>query len=208
MEKFKIKIAIRAIVLAERLLNKPFGKFDFTNENDLVVFVYCIILGNNETRMLLTEFQSVIQTNKKLREELFSEFQAESAKIGQFQEFLNKVKPKNKTDEGDAGYVRDIVLFLVVDGKLDMRYVLEELDLSEIPAYVDAVNNNKRQELENRRLWTFLQMLPHIDSKKIKSPQDLYPFPWETKEMKKQAKKDLRKDKKIFEKIMNGNIKY
>ena len=35
--------------------------------------------------------------------------------------------------------------------------------------------------MESERLWTFLTIMPHIDTKKINTPAKLYPFPWDDK---------------------------
>ena len=36
--------------------------------------------------------------------------------------------------------------------------------------------------MENDRFWAFWNILPHVNTKKLKKPQDLIRFPWEKEE--------------------------
>ena len=50
--------------------------------------------------------------------------------------------------------------------------------------YVEYYNNQNKSKLEMDRLWTYYTMLPHINTKKIKSPKDLIKFNWEVDDKK------------------------
>ena len=66
---------------------------------------------------------------------------------------------------------------------LDAHFVLYEMKLFEIGDYLKAIDEHKKEQMERDRLWTFYTILPHVDHKKLKKPQDLMPFPWEKEEI-------------------------
>ena len=58
--------------------------------------------------------------------------------------------------------------------------------------------------MEEQRLWTFISILPHVDSKKLKTPADLYPFPWELKEKEIEREKHVEEGVKILDNILDN----
>ena len=49
--------------------------------------------------------------------------------------------------------------------------------------------------MENDRFWTYLTVLPHVDSKKLKEPSDLIEFTWEKDNRKRTAEAKLKADR-------------
>jgi hypothetical protein len=78
------------------------------------------------------------------------------------------------------------------------------MKLFEIGDYIKAIDEHKKEQMERDRLWTFYTILPHIDQKKLKKPQDLMPFPWEREQLEKDALEQLEKDKDMFNKFFNS----
>src|SRR5574344_1144685 len=79
----KAKLNIRAIVLAEKLLGKPFGKFDMSNEEDAMAVTYGMVAANNEETLTRAMFGKVLE-NKKIRTEITRQVKREFDYIGQF----------------------------------------------------------------------------------------------------------------------------
>ena len=60
--------------------------------------------------------------------------------------------------------------------------------------------------MESARLWTYISILPYIDGKKISSPRELYPFPWEMEELKRKARKEIEENEEQLRKFLNGEL--
>lgn len=82
----------------------------------------------------------------------------------------------------------------LISNGIDAHFVLEELELSELYPLIKSLDSVKKEKMEQKRFWTFFQILPQIDSKKIKSPKDLLLFPWENID-KEEEEKILRRKK-------------
>lgn len=189
--KFNAKLTIKAVIKTEQLLNKSFGQIDYANETDLKTLLYCMVLTNNDILFSYAEFQHLMANDKMLKD-ILSEFERESKVLSQFQ---NKEKQDGTGNrEGGTGKISDIISTLIMSG-LDAHYAMNEMNLCDLPLFIAAYERKTKEQMESSRLWTYLGMLPHIDAKKLKNgAQDIYPFPWEMEEMKKEAEKAIQED--------------
>lgn len=193
----KAKLNLQAIRVAERLLKKPFGEFDLTDEETILTLMYAMVSENNDEVMTFDQFKSILNMGKigiKVQRAVSDEM----AYIDQFKEEVSDKEEK-------APYMGDLAALLITFG-FDAHFVLYEMKLFEIGDYIKAIDEHKKEQMERDRLWTFYTILPHIDQKKIKSPQDLMPFPWEREQLEKDALEQLEKDKDMFNKFMNSTI--
>lgn len=102
-----------------------------------------------------------------------------------------------------SGTIGELVSTLIVSG-FDAHYILNEMELCDLPMYIRSYEAKKKEIMENSRLWTFLSMLPHIDAKKMKNgAKDLVRFPWEEDEEKQEAERNINDNFERFEKFMN-----
>lgn len=61
--------------------------------------------------------------------------------------------------------------------------------------------------MEASRLWTFLSVAPpHIDTKKIRSVEDFFLFPWEVEAKKKKAEAEMNTNIELFNRFMSGEF--
>lgn len=191
----KAKLNLQAIRVAERLLKKPFGEFDLSDEETVLTLMYAMVSENNDEVMTFGQFKSILDMGKigiKVQRAVSDEM----AYIDQFKEEVSDKEEK-------APYMGDLAALLITFG-LDAHFVLYEMKLFEIGDYLKAIDEHKKEQMERDRLWTFYTILPHIDQKKIKSPQDLMPFPWEREQLEKDALEQLEKDKDMFNKFFNS----
>ena len=191
----KAKLNLQAIRVAERLLKKPFGEFDLTDEEIILTLMYAMVSENNDEVMTFDQFKSILNMGKigiKVQRAVSDEM----AYIDQFKEEVSDKEEK-------APYMGDLAALLITFG-LDAHFVLYEMKLFEIGDYIKAIDEHKKEQMERDRLWTFYTILPHVDLKKIKSPQDLMPFPWESEQLEKDALEQLEKDKDMFNKFFNS----
>jgi hypothetical protein len=193
----KAKLNLQAIRVAERLLKKPFGEFDLTDEEIILTLMYAMVSENNDEVMTFDQFKSILNMGKigiKVQRAVSDEM----AYIDQFKEEVSDKEEK-------APYMGDLAALLITFG-LDAHFVLYEMKLFEIGDYIKAIDEHKKEQMERDRMNTFYAILPHVDHKKIKKPQDIYPFPWELEQLEKDALEQLEKDKDMFNKFMNSTI--
>lgn len=193
----KAKLNLQAIRVAERLLKKPFGEFDLTDEETILTLMYAMVSENNDEVMTFDQFKSILNMGKigiKVQRAVSDEM----AYIDQFKEEVSDKEEK-------APYMGDLAALLITFG-LDAHFVLYEMKLFEIGDYIKAIDEYKKEQMERDRMNTFYSILPHVDHKKIKKPQDIYPFPWEMEQIEKDALEQLEKDKDMFNKFMNSTL--
>ena len=193
----KAKLNLQAIRVAERLLKKPFGEFDLSDEETVLTLMYAMVSENNDEVMTFDQFKSILDMGK-IGMKVQRAVSDEMAYIDQFKEEVSDKEEK-------APYMGDLAALLITFG-LDAHFVLYEMKLFEMGDYLKAIDEHKKEQIERDRLWTFYTILPHVDQKKLKKPQDLMPFPWEKEEIEKEALEQLKKDEEMFNKFMKSTI--
>lgn len=181
-----VKLTIKSIIRYEQLTNKSFNQFDLTDSTELINLLYCVCLVNNEQQYTYDEFLKVLETSKKISKEIITKFNKQLTVIEQFSKYNNtntKETQKETTENKDIIYIKDIAALLIVQGGISADYVMNIMEVSEIPVFMAAFDSKVKQELETKRLFTWLSILPQLsDTKKLDKPVKLYPFPWETLE--------------------------
>ena len=190
----KAKLNLQAIRVTEKLLKKPFGKFDLNDEETILTLMYGMVSENNDEVMTLRNFKSILEM-KKMGAMIQSAVADELSYIDQFKGEVG--------EEADPPYMGDLAALLIAYG-LDAHFVLYGMKLFEVGDYLKAIDEKKKDQMESDRLWTFCTNMPHVDGKKIKSPQDLMPFPWEIEEIEKNRLEQLQKDEEMFYKFFNS----
>lgn len=202
--KFKAILNIKSIIRFEQLTGKPFTGIDYTSEDDAHNLLYAVVLSNNDIMMSMDEFRLVIQNNK-----ILGEITYELKKHGDVvQQFVKEGKADKQVSENDIhdSFVKDIVSVLILSG-VDANFIYN-LWICDLPMLIDAYERIKREKMESERLWTYFTILPHVDNKKLKSAQEMYPFPWEMEEIERTKKKSLDNTLEKFNKFINGEVKF
>lgn len=199
--KYNIRLSIKAIIRAEQILSKPFTDIDYTNVEELTKLLYCTVLANNPVLFTFEEFQAIAVNEKQ-----FATMIKEIEKVNNvLEQFTQSNKSGSGEGSGEPQYIKDLVGMLIMSG-LDAHYVMNEMEISDIPVFVEAYEKKKREEMEASRLWTFLSIIPHVDTKKVKSPKDLMLLPWEEEQVIKEAEAALLRDKDAAEKFFSGEF--
>lgn len=176
----------------EKLTGKSFFKMMNTPEDISYMMYAGVIVNNPQYRMDYKSFVEVL-SNKKLMKRLVEQYEEASAMLSQF-----KTKTENNGNEDSEDNnltITQIANSLIIQHHVDAHYVMYEMELWEIPELFEMADSVTKTELAEKRLWTFLQVAPQIDTKKIKTPDKLLPFPWEKEEKKKKAEADLEKER-------------
>ena len=126
---------------------------------------------------------------KELSERLEKEMKFQSQFKSPFIE-ENNVSTIDNTTNDKPIFITQMIPILVVDCGLDINYVLNEMSYTDIDLYIKYKDDKEKTKLEEQRLFTYLTVLPHIDSKKC--PIDKFlPFQWEENEKKEKGMKEI-----------------
>ena len=87
---------------------------------------------------------------------------------------------------------------------IDAHFVYD-MRTTDIADFLKGIEEKKREQMEQDRFWTYLKILPHVDGKKLKSPEDLITFPWEAKHKQKLRDDEFERAKANFEKFIKSN---
>lgn len=206
---YTLKLNIKSIVLYERLTNESFSLFKPDVER-VIPLLYCMLVANNDftstyedaVEFLFSDEKFLSDLTKKL--ESLLKFQSQFSTTNFYQEEIGKFKEEIKKDKPEKPvFVSQLIPILVSDCGLSIEYVMNEMHYSEIDLYIHYKDEKYKAEMEDKRFWTYLSMLPHIDSKKCKI-ENLIEFPWEKDKKKKEGLKAIERDRKKFEEFMKS----
>lgn len=197
--KYNIRLSIKAIIRVEQMLSKPFTEIDYSNIDELMRLLYCTVLSNNSVLFTFEEFQAIADNEKQLAV-MIKEIEKANIVLAQF---TKSDKSNSSGDIEEPQYIKDLVGMLIMSG-LDAHYVMDEMEISDIPVFVDAYEKKRREEMEASRLWTFLSIAPHVDTKVIRSAKDLMLFPWEEQEEKVKAEQAIKSNMDLADKFFKG----
>lgn len=206
---YTLKLNIKSIVLYERLTNESFSLFKPDIERVLPL-LYSMLVANNDltstyedaVEYLFSDEEFLSDLTKKL--ESLLKFQSQFSTTNFYQEEIEELKEEIKIDKPEKPiFVNQLIPILVSDCGLSIEYVMNDMHYSEIDLYIHYKDEKYKAEMEDKRFWTYLSMLPHIDSKKCKI-ENLIEFPWEKDKKKKEGLKAIERDRKKFEEFMKS----
>lgn len=168
-------ITVRDLLRYERLL----GRSIFADEPDGATLIYCTT-PEAYTRYTLEEWSRTTLGASAFMAREAKELARELASLQQY----SRVEARDESLEvrekqADVRTLTDVVTELLTESVVPADYLLERAELWELTIYIDATQRKRQQRLERQRLWSYMGLLPHIDSKQIKRPEDLIPFSWD-----------------------------
>ncbi|WP_281674308.1 hypothetical protein [Porphyromonas asaccharolytica] len=168
-------ITIRDLLRYERLL----GRSIFADEPDGATLIYCTTT-EAYTRYTLDEWSRTTLGASVFMAKEAKELARELASLQQYSGLDTRDERSEVRDEkSEVRTLTDVVTELLTEGVVPADYLLERAELWELTIYIEATQRKRQQRLERQRLWSYMGLLPHIDSKKIKRPEDLIPFSWD-----------------------------
>lgn len=206
MEKRELAFNFKALMMFEKLSGESYFNI---NEVNYVFLLYAMYMVKHPyLNMTLMDFANIFGSNKKVTKQLLKEFEEYMVYIRQFttSNKTEAVDGEDKDAEKANTTITDIVMYLITACGIDPHYVMYEMELWEIEPYMKFAEMNKKESLEMDRLWTYLSISPHIDTKKCKSPDKLLPFPWEKEEHKKKAEQELKNNEYAIKNMIGKSI--
>lgn len=168
-------ITVRDLLRYERLL----GRSIFAEEPDGATLIYCTT-SEAYTRYTLQEWSRTTLGASAFMAKEAKELARELASLQQYSRVeVGDEKTEVRDEKAEVRTLTDVVTELLTESVVPADYLLERAELWELTIYIDATQRKRQQRLERQRLWTYMGLLPHIDSKQIKRPEDLIPFSWD-----------------------------
>lgn len=202
LSMYKMRLNIKSICYFEKISGKSFFGFD---EDDVIYLLYATFLVNNpDTNITFSVFNGILE-NEQISKWMINKYQEVLSLVYQF----NKTQVENKDDKFTMEHtatMTDFATSLIIDYGMDAKYVMYDMDMWEIEEYYGAVNTHIRREMEMQRFWTYIQVAPHIDTKKIKGPDALVPFDWEREAKKKKREQELKNNEYAIKNMIGKNI--
>ena len=194
-DKYTIKLNLKSCCLYEQLSGKSFFKLG-NDVEDVILLMYASLITNNPSLLMTLNTFRVLIGDKKVSKWISDTYQTIAECNAQLKGIQTTFEEENDEQapevDGDELTINDVATSLIMQHKLDAHYVMYEMALWEIKPLLQCAENCKRAEMVEKRMWTYLTIMPHIDAKKCKSPEKLLPFAWEKELIKKNAEKELK----------------
>lgn len=189
------------MILWEQMTGCSFSEVDFSDGEDVRRVQYCSCVAYADEPFTYREFVTMLSSRRVA---------ASVAKaMARYNDFVSQFIPARDAPraDGDAApqpRMGQIAARLIAHG-MDAHFVLDEMSVAELPLYVEALDDVFKQQEESRRLWTFYSIMPHVDARKLRTPQHLCRFPWERRDVTAEERAQAKKE---FLDFMNGKIKF
>lgn len=193
------KLTLRAVLLFEKLTARSFSSLSILDEEDAVTLLYCLQRCEEGGSVLPLDVWKQVLESEAVRSDLYARLERTLEAMIPLS-LPEGTSPTEETDEDTSPDFTSIAGMLVVEGGLSPSYVMDTMELWELPAFLDALDRKKREALEHQRLFTWMTMMPHLSSDSVGSPEELLPFPWE------QAESNARK-KHLFDFLASADIR-
>lgn len=179
----------------------PFSKLDHDNIEHLDALCYLRVMENKGFGAEFTLFEDwkLLPIDSKSKSVEFKNMIKELNYLAQFN-ILDEIKENEEAKELEDNYIEDIANSLIVAG-VDANFIMNSSTAC-LPKLLLALDEAKKQELLNARLWTWWTIRPHISGKS--SPEDLMPFPWEHAEQAEQKEKEHAEALSMAEQFLNN----
>lgn len=172
--KTHVKFNISTLKNYELITRKPYTSINSNDIDTLIILLYCSTSYIDS--FTLEVFADTIKANQKLLNSLIQDLIKQITINNQF--LVNDASD----EEGAEVYINHIIPILTKECNLSIDYVLNEMKLGELQYYLSYTDKAFKKEMEIQRLFCFMGAIPHLDTKKIKAPNDFIPFDWDNQQ--------------------------
>lgn len=206
MDLGELRPSIKSAIMYEEMTGKNFLSGEMSTE-DMMEFMYCVY-ANTIARVSYPAFLDML-SNKKFSNAITLQWKHYERFMGQFKEKEKKEEETEDDDKKKQYSMKEIAQALIFKYGLDADYVLNKVELWELDYLISIGEGAYRDNAEEKRMWAFYQLMPHLDPKKSKNmtPAKMFPFPWEeTVHTKEGRKKVLEKESKRMQKTIGMHL--
>ena len=199
--RFKSRLTLRAMTLWELMTGRSFSEVDFSDGEDVRKVPYCSCVAYADEPFTYREFVTMLASRR-----VAASVAKAMARYNDFVSQFITARDAPRTDGDAAPHPRmgQIAARLIAHG-MDARFVLDEMTVADLPIYLEAIDEIFKQQEESHRLWTFYSIMPHVDARKLRTPQHLCRFPWEKRDVTAAEREQTERE---FMDFMNGKIKF
>lgn len=184
----KFNMNIKSICYFENLSNKSFYSF---SDDDVILLLYSIFIINNPDKQISLEGFLFLMENNDFSNYIFKFFK-DSTDFIKDNIVVTTEKKEASDDLKKEVKITDLASLLIIEYGVSAEYVMYKMGLWEINNLFKAIENKSKNDMVDKRFWTYMNIMPHIDTKKCKSPQALLPFDWEKSIIKERKERDLK----------------
>lgn len=192
LDGYKIKLNLKAACDYEHLTGKPY--VSNMGVMELLMLFYCVLAANNQIDFTHEIFLKMLE-DKKVAGEVMDALEKLLNYQSQYQSLPREkeVEEKKEKEEDRELWITDVANYLIINMGMDAHYVMFDMDLWEIEDLMKKCDAKTKDDLIEKRLFTFLEMSPLRLGKSVKEPKDVLPFPWEKEESKKMDNNEAKR---------------
>jgi hypothetical protein len=123
-----MKLNLKSIITAEKLLNKPFSDFDLSDEKDLKGLIYSVYV-TNEKIFTLSDFENLWNL-KSEREKMVNFITTQIQYVQQF------AIPSE--EKGEKVWIGNLVNRLIATRRVEQSYILNDMQVWELSDILKA----------------------------------------------------------------------
>lgn len=201
----ELKVTVKSAIMFEELTGKDYLNAGMTTE-DMLTFMYCVFCTSVQqvSQKAFTEMLS----DQKFADRISNEWLHYSRFVDQFKQPAKESVIQDDAPESIS--MKRIAQALIFKYGLDPDFVLNKIDLWELNYLIEIGEGAYRDQMEEKRMWAFIQLTPHIDKKKGKSmtAEKLIQFPWENPTATKEGReRELKKETERAKSTIGMQIK-
>ena len=184
MDALRLRVTLRAVLLFERLSARSFASLDLQDPDDVELLIYTLQRdATPEGSHLPFDVWRNVLKSPDVSETYYTALGKALEELGEFSIIGGSSEEAELSESpDDAPTFTEIATQLIIEGGISPDYVMDRLELWELPALLQALEGHKREGLEYTRLFTWLSMLPHLAQDAAESPAKILPFPWDEAE--------------------------
>ena len=207
----EIKLSVKSAVMYEALSGKKFSSVDMTQE-DTALLMYCAFVCSTKMEIDIQTFGNMLE-NKDLSLRLtrglkrLERFMLQFNRNDKVEDNEDKEKDKEKKKDDEGFSITDMVDKLIFKYGVSDDYVMQTMELWELKHFFAGAEKQYMEDMEEKRLWTFLQVAPQLDLKKCKTLDQFFPLPWSKKKMEEEKKKELERETVASKQILGKELK-
>lgn len=179
-------ITLRSVIQYEQLSGQSLLQLN-GDELDLTLLSYCTLMGE-ERRIPYDEYRVLEGRSPRLKKKREEALLKELHYISQFRSEPTEQESTTDEENGEKRATLSELGYMLIAKGIDPKFVMDEMEIWMLPHILKSVYSQMREELEDKRLWTFLQLTPHRTQEA--SLQDLFTFPWEREEIEQKTAKE------------------
>ena len=182
-----LRLSLRAVCLYEQITARSFSTLDLSDGADVEALSYALWYYAADEVQTIDRWRVALES-PSLATHLARELERVLSLLDQLS--VQRTSASSEGDDGaKPGYMTPIITRLAYS--LGADFVLNQMELWELPHYLESEEQRRRQELEQLRLFTWLSMLPHLSKDSARSAEELLPFPWEAERKEAEQQLDL-----------------